>query len=494
MMTTTKNIAIKEELSDQTLELMLFKEMITNSDFMNRAVEMVDFRWFRTPHIRVMAEFSVNYYKKYGGLVTKDLMESVIQRRNDSQLVESNKIDLTKAMFDFNKAKTLDLGNMDEETKIGKISKYVKQEALRNALLDSATDLEKKGTDDIISRTLTKFEDIQKIMFDKIDLGYELSKDEIDKTMDEHMEFLTNPAARIETGWNCLDDVTHGGFYRDGKSLYVFMAQAGLGKSNILANLGYNMLKQDKKVMVITMEMTQNVYLRRFDSLITKIDIDDLGVGQLALIVKEKMTKFYKVEHPNALLNIKEFAGGSLCTRTIDQYIEKVIEQKGYKPDVLLVDYLNLIKPNDGSARGGGESTMYEDGKIVSEELRALSYKYEIPVITAVQCNSSGYDTSDIGMGNIAQSRGIAHTADFIAGLYQTEDEQIDGIFHMKILKSRLGDKTTLRFEFDKNTMEFKDMNDVNSGSEPSDGRGVVNQSITDDIDKDLFGTELGMP
>ena len=496
-MTTAKNIVPKEELSDQTLELMLFKEMITSSDFMNRASGIMDFRWFRTPHIRIMAEFSVNYYKKYGGLVTRDLMESVIQRRNDSQSIAENRIDLNKAMFDFNKAKTLDLGNMDEETKIGKISRYVKQEALRNALLDSATDLEKKGTDDIISNTLTKFEDIQKIMFEKMDLGYELSKDEIDGTMDEHMEFLTKPAARIETGWNCLDEVTHGGFYRDGKSLYVFMAQAGLGKSNILANLGYNFLKQDKKVMVITMEMTQNVYLRRFDSLITKIDIDDLGVGSLAVQVREKMTNFYKFEHQNARLNIKEFAGGSLCTRTIDQYIEKFVEQKGWKPEVLLVDYLNLIKPNSGSSRGG-ESTMYEDGKIVSEELRALSYKHGIPVITAVQCNSSGYDTADIGMGNIAQSRGIAHTADFIAGLYQTEDEQLDGIFHMKILKSRLGDKLTLKFEFDKHTMEFRDINDVNSSSETDNAKSIQKTTQTegvDDIDNMcLFGPDLGMP
>ena len=59
-MTTAKNIVPKEELSDQTLELMLFKEMITSSDFMNRASGIMDFRWFRTPHIRIMAEFSVN--------------------------------------------------------------------------------------------------------------------------------------------------------------------------------------------------------------------------------------------------------------------------------------------------------------------------------------------------------------------------------------------------------------------------------------------------
>ena len=48
-----------------------------------------------------------------------------------------------------------------------KIQAYVKQEALRNALLDSATNLEKKNTDNIIEDTLKKFESIQKMMFEK---------------------------------------------------------------------------------------------------------------------------------------------------------------------------------------------------------------------------------------------------------------------------------------------------------------------------------------
>jgi hypothetical protein len=82
MADTRKNDFPREELSDKTLELMLFKEMITNQEFLSRLITVVDMRWFRTPHIRLMAEFAVAYYKKYGGLVTRDLMESVIQRRN----------------------------------------------------------------------------------------------------------------------------------------------------------------------------------------------------------------------------------------------------------------------------------------------------------------------------------------------------------------------------------------------------------------------------
>jgi len=440
------------------------------------------------------------FFKRYGGLVTRDIMESFIQKRNENQAIEANKLDLNQSLFDFNKAKDLDLGTMDNATKIAKIQTYIKQEAMRNALLDAATNLETVNTDGLVEDTLKKFEDIQKILFEEVDLGVELSSSEVEDTLEKHMEFLTNPGARISTGWQSLDDITHGGFYKDGKSLFVFMAQAGLGKSNVLANLGYNFLKQNLKVAVISMEMSQNVYLRRFDSLITKIDIDDLGLSSMTSILKERMTNFFTTDHPEARLNVKEFSPNSQSARTLETYVEKLVENSGWKPDVLIVDYLNLLKPNGGSRRS--ESSMYEDGKVVSEELRKLSYDLEIPIITAVQCNSSGFNTADIGMENIAESRGIAHTADFIAGLYRTEDEQLDGIFHMKILKSRLGDYGNLKFQFDKRTMEFTDINDVGSASTTSklvnltqpSGSGKVNVDDVDRLMNGVFEDDLGCP
>jgi replicative DNA helicase len=494
--------AFKEELSSKTLELMLFREMLVNQEFLGRLSDVVDFRWFRTPHIRLMAEFAVGYFRKYGGLVSRDMMESVIQRRNENQVIEANKIDINTALYDFNKAKELDLGSMDKATQISKIQEYVKQEAMRNALLDSAENLEKKDTDGVVENTLKKFDDIQKILFEEMDFGVEMSAEEVEDSMEEHIDYLTNPAARIASGWNCLDEITHGGFFKDGKFLGVFMAQAGLGKSNILANLGYNFLRQNLKVAVISMEMSQNVYLRRFDSLISKIDIDSLGLSSMVGQLKEKITKFYKFDYPGARLNVKEFAPNSKSSKNIEQYVEELVVAKGWKPDVLIIDYLNLLKPNASSSRA--DSTMYEDGKVVSEELRAMSYHLQIPVLTAVQCNSSGFNTADIGMQNIAESRGIAHTADFIAGLYQTEDEQMDGVFHMKILKSRLGDKANLKFEFDKHTMEFKDINDVMDSDAAketvanSTGSNLVKKQIgltrCQVDDEDLFKNDLGMP
>ena len=106
-------------------------------------------------------------------------------------------------------------------------------------------------------------------------------------------------------------------------------------------------------------------------------------------------------------------------------------------------------------------------------------------------------------MQNIAESRGIAHTADFIAGLYQTEDEQEQGVFHMKILKSRLGPHANLKFQFNGSTMEFTDIDDVDDGAEAvkdstEPGKKQNTNSLTpvrcEVDDKDLFSGDLGMP
>mgnify|MGYP000196803120 FL=1 len=57
---------------------------------------------------------------------------------------------------------------------------------------------------------------------------------------------------------------------------------------------------------------------------------------------------------------------------------------RNFKPDVIICDYVNLIKPENES-RGS-----YEDKKTVAEELRALSFEFDAPVISVTQINREG--------------------------------------------------------------------------------------------------------
>jgi replicative DNA helicase len=175
--------------------------------------------------------------------------------------------------------------------------------------------------------------------------------------------------------------------------------------------------------------MSQDVYAQRFDALISGDDINKLK--DTAATSREKINAFYQ-KYPNANLFIKEYPPRSIKCSDIEIYLEN-LKLNGHHFDVVIVDYLNLVLPSSRV------DNMFKDGLDVSEKMRALSYKFNCPVISAVQSNTSGFNTEAIGMENVSESRGIVHTCDFLAALMQLQEDKENGIVKMKILKNRLG-------------------------------------------------------
>jgi hypothetical protein len=138
---------------------------------------------------------------------------------------------------------------------------------------------------------------------------------------------------------------------------------------------------------------------------------------------------------------------------------------------------------------------MYKDGQAVSEELRGLSYIFKCPFISAVQSNSEGMNSESIDMQNVAESRGIVHTADFLAALYQKEDDRENGIINMRVLKNRLGGRVGKISNFRLNP-ESLVVNDVTFDniylmSEDDENHGNLSTTmsgISEDIEVDVNG------
>ena len=96
------------------------------------------------------------------------------------------------------------------------------------------------------------------------------------------------------------------------------------------------------------------------------------------------------------------------------------------------------------------EQNMYATVKRVAEELRALSFEFEIPVVSVSQINREGmfvnFDSLDFNY--IAESLGVPATADFMAILGTDEDNMIyENEVLYKITKNRLGGRVG---QFDK--------------------------------------------
>jgi hypothetical protein len=82
---------------------------------------------------------------------------------------------------------------------------------------------------------------------------------------------------------------------------------------------------------------------------------------------------------------------------------------------------------------------MYERVGDVARDVRALSYKFEAPVISPTQSNREGWDTSEVGMNNVSESAGIPHTADYLGVLWQQEGDREAGRINLTDLKNRNG-------------------------------------------------------
>jgi replicative DNA helicase len=434
------------DFSNDTLERLMLKKALIDKKWLNILSKVYDKRWFKDICIGPTLKNIIAFYNKYDSIpniqTIHALTKKYIEKYPNCEFKLSDVQQLLTEVSNINL-------NLSDDVINANLKEYIRRNAFYNSLYDNAELLERSpdNYEKVVDKCLENFDKVQKITFNDTDLGLDYFDEE---SMKSHWEFIRNPAAKIKTGWESIDSYTTGGFLKDGKMLALFMAQAGLGKSVFLSNLGVNYLKQNLGVVVISLEMSQDVYAQRFDAHISQFDINKLNENTDSAI--QKIKEFYK-QYPGSNLYLKEYPPRSICSKDIEQYLDN-LKNSGKKFDVIIIDYLNLVLPNRKT------DSMFRDGLTVSEELRALSYKFNCPVVSAVQCNTEGMASAEIDMQNVSESRGIVHTVDALFALYQLDEDRENGIINLKVIKNRLGGKVGKHavFKLDAETLALADI------------------------------------
>ena len=410
------------DFSRDTIEKLLFKQVLTDKQYMNVVSQNFDKRWLKTKNLSVVFDLTIKFFKKFGKIpdakTVKALLKGFVERsgRADINIQETNSL--------IDSSISLDL-KIDGEILDKYLSNFIKKQALYTSIMDNVDEIE-KNSDDVLDKCIARFDEINKMSFRQKDLGMDYF--DLDD-MAAHWEYISNPEARIPFLWDGFDRYTNGGVLKNGKMLFLFMGQAGLGKSLFLSNLAVNYLKQGLSVVVISLEMSQDVYAQRFDAHISTNEINHLKDTMFDSC--ERIKKFYK-DHPGANLYIKEYPPRTIKVADIEIYLEN-LKSAGKQFDVIIVDYLNLIKPQITT------DNMYQGVLNVAELLRALSYKFSCPVITASQANRAGMNNENVGLEHLSESSGIGHTSDAIFSLFQMPEDRENGIINVRVVKNRLG-------------------------------------------------------
>ena len=233
-----------------------------------------------------------------------------------------------------------------------------------------------------------------------------------------------------------LNKITKGGVSR--KSLNIILAGTGVGKSLAMCHFAANNLMEGKNVLYITMEMAEEKIAERIDANLLNVTMDELE-DLPKMMYDKKISKLR--DRTTGKLIVKEFPTASAHAGHFRHLVNELKIKKGFVPDIIYVDYLNICASSRMKGIGGSVNT-YSYVKSIAEELRGLAVEKDVPIFSATQTTRSGYTNSDVGLEDTSESFGLPATADLMFAVISTEELEALNQVMIKQLKNRYNDPT----------------------------------------------------
>jgi len=249
---------------------------------------------------------------------------------------------------------------------LDEIEEFCKNRALAEAVL-SAVDLIEKGN----------YGEVEKRVKEAILISLQ---------SDVGTNYFEDPRARllrikdnngqVSTGWRDVDDKLYGGVNRG--EITIWCAGSGVGKSLFLQNIAINLAVKGLNVVYITLELSEELCSMRMDSMLSEVPTKEIfrKLDEVEIRVRQ-------AGHKSGGLHVKQLPQGSTCN-DIKAYLKTYEIETQKKPDVLVVDYLDLLFPNNKRI---DPSNLFVKDKFVTEELRGLMVERQMIGQTAAQLN-----------------------------------------------------------------------------------------------------------
>lgn len=238
-------------------------------------------------------------------------------------------------------------------------------------------------------------------------------------------------SSMVSTGLLELDALTQGGI--DKGELAVVTAGTGVGKSHFLVHVGCSSMELKKKVWHVTLELSNKYVGRRYDSRLLGIPVNNLDVNRDAVLenIRNMRDKYLKiVEYPANKLTISRLATDYEKLSLVD-----------FVPDVLVIDYPDLMLPFSGKIRSYTDQSMYNALGTIYASLRDFGKEYGIPIWGASQVNRKGVAEG----GNIEDVSDMADSikkgfyADLIVKLQRSKEWDYQHKARLFVSKNRRG-------------------------------------------------------
>jgi replicative DNA helicase len=255
----------------------------------------------------------------------------------------------------------------------------------------------------------------------------------------------------IKTGLPGFDNYLPSGIMPG--QLGVFLAYPGIGKSWMALYFAVQAWKQGKTPLIISLEMSETEVRNRAYTIMGEglWSHRKLSNGEVEL---DMMKKWHasKLDGRPPFHIISNDNGGEVTPSVVRGKIDQ------YKPDFVVVDYLQLMSPNQ---KADNETVKMKN---LSRELKLMAISEEVPIIAISSATPD--DVKDLStvptLAQTAWSRQIAYDADWVLALGRSINSDIIECAFRKNRNGFMGD-FLVQCDFDKGYYRYKDFEDKNA-------------------------------
>jgi replicative DNA helicase len=402
-------------------EQIILTNLLKSEEYARKVLPFLHISYFSEQPEKLIFTSIVKHYDKYNTLPSKTEVEHFVNEREDlSQDQVNQTLEYLETLSPRDKP--------DPQWLIDTTEQFCQDRAIYNAIMDSISIID--GGDQ--KRTKHAIPDILKdalsISFDT-HIGHDYFEDAASR-----FDYYNLEEERLPFDLDMFNKITNNGV--PNKTLNCILAGTNVGKSLFLVHMAASYMMQGKNVLYITLEMAEEAISNRIDA-----NLMNIPVNALESLEKDKF--FSRIDKLKAKtqgkLIVKEYPTSSAHVGHFKQLLQELRLKKRFKPDVIMVDYINIMASSRTKMSTAGS---YFYIKAIAEELRGLAVEQNVPIWSATQSNRSGQSDSDVDLTNTSESFGLPATVDFMFAVIRTDELDNLNQVLVKQLKSRYGNKT----------------------------------------------------
>lgn len=386
-------------------------------DFLVFAADVVQPDYFDDKILIWFYQALIAHYRKYNQKPSLSVMKNEMLKAVKSKRIKEEEISAYLEVY-----QELDEEVVAEEYIRDEVVRFCRRQKLKRTVME-LVEMAHSEDDAVWDAMVDKIADVVNVGANAQDMGTQYFKDWEERLRARRMG---EDKITIPTGITDLDDVIGGGLKTS--QLMIWMAGTAVGKSIALAHCGKRAVVQGFKVVHYTLELSEQDIADRYDSSWSRIPISTLEDNETQLAAKLQR---YGKAYGNSLI-IKEYPTKSATVNTLRSHLTMLINN-GYTPDLVIVDYLDLLKPLTNY------SDAYADLGTLTAHLRGLAGEFKIPIQTATQVNRSGMQSDVVELAHVSDSFAKMFVADVVVAICMNREERAANRARLFTSKNRNG-------------------------------------------------------